>query len=140
MSAPSSTLTTTAGPTSAERYLDAERTLWTRYGLAPAERFVELREPRARLRVLDIGFGEPVLFVHGLLGPDAFAPLVRELRDFRCLVLDRPGWGRSTRVDYASSRHGPLVARSPKKHESQPKLALVSLSHTCVASLSTRSG
>lgn len=110
MTAPSSTLTTTAGPTSAERYLDAERTLWTRYGLAPAERFVELREPRARLRVLDIGFGEPVLFVHGLLGPDAFAPLVRELRDFRCLVLDRPGWGRSTRVDYASSRHGPLVA------------------------------
>jgi pimeloyl-ACP methyl ester carboxylesterase len=59
--------------------------------------------------VLDIGFGEPVLFVHGLLGPDAFAPLVRELRDFRCLVLDRPGWGLSTRVDYASSQYGLLV-------------------------------
>ena len=110
MSAQSSTLVTTEGSTAADRYHDAERALWTRYGLAPAERFVELREPRARLRVLDIGFGEPVLFVHGLLGPDAFAPLVRELRDFRCLVLDRPGWGLSTRVDYAISRHGSLVA------------------------------
>ena len=109
MSATSSTLTTTES-TRADRYHDAERALWTRYGLAPAERFIELSEPRARLRVLDIGFGEPVLFVHGLLGPDAFAPLVRELRDFRCLVLDRPGWGLSTRVDYAMSRHGPLVA------------------------------
>jgi pimeloyl-ACP methyl ester carboxylesterase len=110
MSAPSSTLTTTAGSTGAGRYHDAERALWTRYGLAPAERFIELTEPRARLRVLDIGFGEPVLFVHGLLGPDAFAPLVRELRDFRCLVLDRPGWGLSTRVDYANSRHGSGLA------------------------------
>ena len=110
MSAPSSTLTTTARSTGTDRYHEAERALWTRYGLAPAERFIELREPRARLRVLDIGFGEPVLLVHGLLGPDAFAPLVRELRDFRCLVLDRPGWGLSTRIDYASSRHGSLVA------------------------------
>ena len=109
MSAPSSMLATTAA-TGADRYHDAERALWTRYGLAPAERFIELREPRARLRVLDIGFGEPVLFVHGLLGPDAFAPLVRELRNFRCLVLDRPGWGLSTRVDYARSRHGSPVA------------------------------
>lgn len=103
-------LTSTAPSTGAARYRDAERALWTRYGLAPAERFVELSDPTARLRVLDVGFGEPVLFVHGPLGPDAFAPLVRELRDFRCLVLDRPGWGLSTRVDYANLRLGSFVA------------------------------
>lgn len=106
----SRTFATTAQPTRAVRYRDAERTLWTRYGLAPTERFVELKDPTARLRVLDIGFGEPVLFVHGLLGPDAFAPLVRELRAFRCLVLDRPGWGLSTRLDYTKSPLGSLVA------------------------------
>lgn len=110
MSARSSTLASTARSTATERYRDAERALWTRYGLAPAERFVELSDLTARLRVLDIGFGEPVLFVHGLLGPDAFAPLVRELRDFRCLVLDRPGWGLSTRLDYANLRLGSFVA------------------------------
>ena len=110
MSTHSSTLTTTVPSIAVDRYRDAERALWMRYGLAPAERFVELRDPRVRLRVLDIGFGEPVLFVHGLLGPDAFAPLVRELRNFRCLVLDRPGWGLSTRVEYAKSRHRSFIA------------------------------
>jgi pimeloyl-ACP methyl ester carboxylesterase len=106
----SRTLATTAQRTRAQRYRDAERALWTRYGLAPTERFLDVDAPSTRVRVLDVGFGEPVLFVHGLLGPDAFAPLVRELRDFRCLVLDRPGWGLSTRVDFASSRHGSLAA------------------------------
>lgn len=110
MTARSQTLATTADRTRAQRYRDSERALWTRYGLAPTERFVDVDSPSTRVRVLDIGFGEPVLFVHGLLGPDAFAPLVRELRDFRCLVLDRPGWGLSTRVDFASSRHGSLIA------------------------------
>jgi 4,5:9,10-diseco-3-hydroxy-5,9,17-trioxoandrosta-1(10),2-diene-4-oate hydrolase len=93
-----------------DRYLDAERALWTRYGLAPIQRFVEMDDPTARLRLLDVGFGEPVLFVHGLLGPGAFAPLVRELRDFRCLILDRPGWGLSTRIDYANLPLGSFVA------------------------------
>lgn len=106
----SSTLATTARPTRAERYRDAERALWTRYGLAPTERFIDLATPSTRLRVLDVGFGEPVLFVHGLIGPDAWAPLVRELREFRCLVLDRPGWGLSTPVDYARSSYASIVA------------------------------
>jgi len=114
MSVHSPTLATRAPSTSAGRYRDAERALWTRYGLAPAERFVELDDPRARLRLLDIGFGEPVLFVHGLLGPDAFAPLVRELRDFRCLVLDRPGWGLSTRFDYAKAPYASVVSGTLK--------------------------
>lgn len=84
-----------------ERYRQAEAELWNHYGLAPQERFVELESPAARLRVLDFGSGEPLLFVHGsaAAGP-MWAPLVRELRDFRCLLIDRPGWVLSSPIDY----------------------------------------
>ena len=104
------TIATRILSTRVERYREAERALWSRYGLAPAERFVDLGRPLARIRVLEVGLGDPVLFVHGLLGPDAWAPLVRELRGFRCLVLDRPGWGFSSSIDYSMTSYGSLVA------------------------------
>jgi len=93
------------GPTTdvrVERYRRAERAFWDSYGLAPAERFVEVGSPPARLRVQELGSGAPVLFVNGTGGPGAyFAPLLRELHRFRCLVLDRPGWGLSSPVDFS---------------------------------------
>ncbi|HET9007697.1 MAG TPA: hypothetical protein VFQ04_13350, partial [Actinomycetes bacterium] len=88
-----------AASTRAERYRRAERAFWRSYGLAPAERFVEVGSPPVRLRVQELGSGPPVLFVHGTGGPGAyFAPLLRELQGLRCLVLDRPGWGLSAPV------------------------------------------
>jgi pimeloyl-ACP methyl ester carboxylesterase len=54
--------------------------------------------------------GGPVLFVNGTGGPGAyFAPLLRELRGFRCLVLDRPGWGLSAPVDYSRAPYRTLT-------------------------------
>jgi pimeloyl-ACP methyl ester carboxylesterase len=99
MSGPAIAANTVA--TRLERYRRAERALWDHYGMQPAERFVELKSPDVRLRVLEVGVGEPILFVHGGIGPDAWAPLVRELRGFRCLVLDRPGSGLSSSLDYS---------------------------------------
>src|SRR6266540_2541018 len=93
-----------------DRYRRAERALWAHYGLTPSERFVHIGSPRLRLRVLEVGFGEPVLLVHGLIGPAAWAPLVRELRGYRCLVLDRPGWGLSSSLDYARHPYGSVTA------------------------------
>jgi len=104
------TIATGIATTPLERYREAERALWFRYGLAPAERFVDIGRPPGRIRVLEVGLGDPVLFVHGLLGPDAWAPLVRELRGFRCLVLDRPGWGFSSPIDYSRTSYGSLVS------------------------------
>ena len=89
---------------SPEQYRAAERALWAYYGVEPKEQFVELERPRVKLRVLEVGTGEPVLFVHG--GPNAgstWAPLVARLQDFRCLVLDRPGCGLSAPVDYSGA-------------------------------------
>ena len=59
----------------------------------------------------EVGSGEPVLFINGTGGPGAyFAPLLAALRGFRCLVLDRPGWGLSDPVDYSRAAYRTVVA------------------------------
>jgi pimeloyl-ACP methyl ester carboxylesterase len=84
------------------RYRDAERMLWSYYGIEPVERYVELRSFPARLRILEVGSGEPVLFVPGTAGTGpVWGSLLSQLDGYRCLLLDRPGWGFSTPIDYA---------------------------------------
>ena len=90
-------------------FLEAERALWAHHGLAPREIFVDVDAPRCRLRVLEIGSGEPVLLVHGTVGPGSWASLAPELDGFRLLVLDRPGWGLSTPVDFRGADYGRCV-------------------------------
>jgi pimeloyl-ACP methyl ester carboxylesterase len=62
------------------------------------------------LRVLEVGSGEPVLFVHGTVGPAAWASLLAELAGFRSIVLERPGWGLSSAIDFSGQAYGSLVA------------------------------
>jgi pimeloyl-ACP methyl ester carboxylesterase len=94
-----------------ERYRRAERAFWDHYGLAPTERFVEVGSPPARLRVQELGSGAPVLFVNGTGGPGAyFAPLLAALDGFRCLILDRPGWGLSSPVDFSGAPFATVTA------------------------------
>lgn len=83
---------------------EAERQLWRHAGARPRETFLRLQRPRVRVRVQEVGEGRPLLFVHG--GPNGgttWAPLVAQMQDFRCLVLDRPGCGLSEPVDYRGS-------------------------------------
>ena len=82
-------------------YAAAESRLWEHYGATPRERMLHLESLGVRVRVQEIGEGQPVLFVHG--GPNAgstFAPLVPGMAGRRCLLLDRPGCGLSGPVDY----------------------------------------
>jgi pimeloyl-ACP methyl ester carboxylesterase len=72
--------------------------------------FFDLDEPAARLRVLEIGSGKPVLFVHGTVGPAAWASLVSEPPGFRSIVLERPGWGLSSTISFSEQDYGKLVA------------------------------
>ncbi len=106
----STATTTTSESTRTERYLEAERRLWEHYGLEPKARFVDLDAPTARLRVLEVGSGEPVLFVHGTVGPGGWASLISELPGFRSIVLERPGWGLSSAIDFSGQDYGTLVA------------------------------
>ena len=93
------------------QYRQAEQALWEHYGIKPTETFVDVRSPDARLRVIEWGSGDPVVFVGGTGGTGPyFAPLVRELSGFRCLLLDRPGWGLSSPVDYSKYEFKVLVA------------------------------
>lgn len=78
------------------KYRRAEARFWSAHGLKPSERFVRLTSTGTRVRVLEVGDGEPVLFIHG--GPNAgstWVPLLEHLDGFRCLLVDRPGTGLS---------------------------------------------
>lgn len=105
-----------AGPTASEdprtqRYRQAEKTMWDHYGLQPTERFVNVASPACRLRVVEVGSGEPILFVSGTAGTGPYwAPLVRELTGFRCLLLDRPGFGLSSPIDFSTGEYRSLTA------------------------------
>jgi 2-hydroxy-6-oxonona-2,4-dienedioate hydrolase len=84
-----------------ERYRRAERAVWSHYGLEPSEQFIEIESPAVRLRIQEVGSGEPIVFVHGGLWPAvALAPLVRELPGYRCILVDRPGCGLSSPIDW----------------------------------------
>ena len=93
-----------------DHYRQVERALWNGFGLDPVERYVDLDEPRLRLRVLEVGTGDPLLFVHGTAGPGAWPSLVKELANHRCLILDRPGWGLSSALDYSKRAYGTTTA------------------------------
>ena len=105
-------------------YLAAERRLWDAYDLAPTERFVQLDQPRAKLRILEVGSGRPALFLHGTIGPGGWASLVGNLPGHRALVLDRPGWGLSDPVDLPGSGLraflGDLLAGALDEAEARP--------------------
>jgi len=88
---------------SIRRYRLAEKHIWEHFGAVPKERFLHLDQPKVKVRVLEVGEGEPVLFIHG--GPNAgstWAPIAPQLQGFRCIALDRPGCGLSEAVDYRS--------------------------------------
>jgi pimeloyl-ACP methyl ester carboxylesterase len=94
------------------RYRQAEQEWWDHHGLKPVERILDVDSPAVRLRIVEVGSGKPVLFVHGTAGAaPVWAPLVRELKGFRCLLLDRPGWGLSSPIDYAQAEYKSLVAK-----------------------------
>lgn len=78
------------------RYREAEAELWASEGLTPRERWLPLRSTGTRVRVQEVGEGEPVLFVHG--GPNAggtWVPVAPHVPGRRLLFLDRPGAGLS---------------------------------------------
>ena len=104
--------TASAGSSAADRFRRAERALWSAYGLEPSERTVELPEPRVRLRIQETGSGDPVLFIGGSAGTGAYwAPMIRELPGRRAIVLDRPGWGLSSPIDYRGGQYGEVAAK-----------------------------
>jgi 2-hydroxy-6-oxonona-2,4-dienedioate hydrolase len=80
---------------------NAEEQLLACYDLKARTRFVSLPRLGLRMRVTEIGSGEPVLIVPGNTG-DAFPliPLMAELRGRRIIAVNRPGGGMSDGMDH----------------------------------------
>lgn len=79
-----------------DRFLQAEADLWRSVGAAPTERWLTLASTGSRVRVLSVGDGPPVLFVHGATNAgSSWATLAARLPQYQCLLLDRPGCGLS---------------------------------------------
>lgn len=78
------------------QYREAEAVLWASEGLTPREHWVRLATTGTRVRVQEVGDGDPVLFVHG--GPNAgstWVPMAPHVPGRRLLLVDRPGAGLS---------------------------------------------
>jgi 2-hydroxy-6-oxonona-2,4-dienedioate hydrolase len=79
------------------RYREAEHRWFAHEGVTPVEQRVHLDQLDVDVRVLEVGEGEPTLFVHAG-GPNSgstWLQLAARMKGLRCLLLDRPGTGLS---------------------------------------------
>src|SRR5436309_10662227 len=65
-------------------------------GLDVQERWVDIASPSVRVRLLESGAGDPVLFINGISAPGiGMAPLAGRLPGRRHVLIDLPGHGLS---------------------------------------------
>jgi pimeloyl-ACP methyl ester carboxylesterase len=78
------------------RLREVEQRLAAANGLDVQERWVDVVSPAVRVRVLESGTGDPVLFINGISAPGiGMAPLAGRLPGHRVLLVDLPGHGLS---------------------------------------------
>lgn len=80
---------------------NAEKALFDHYGIEAKEHYITLPEQQLKVRVLEIGEGEPLVIVPGNTG-DAFvlASLMAEFKGRRVFAINRPGGGLSEGMDH----------------------------------------
>lgn len=84
-----------------EVYRQNEEILLEEYKIQRNEQFVKVKGYDLKVRVQEIGTGQPLLFIHG--GPNAgstWLELASLLPERKCLILDRPGCGLSDGFTY----------------------------------------
>jgi pimeloyl-ACP methyl ester carboxylesterase len=80
-------------------YIAAEARVFGGNALSPAAHMLAL--PRLRLRVVEVGVGEPIVFLHGFSHCTAhWAPLVSQLSGVRSLMLEAPGHAGADAVNF----------------------------------------
>jgi pimeloyl-ACP methyl ester carboxylesterase len=83
------------------RIRQAETRLFARSGLQPEESFVDLASTGARLRVLSVGAGPPLVMLHGVsLAAAVWAPWLGDLAGYRAHLVELPGHGLSGPAAY----------------------------------------
>ena len=82
-------------------FLEAETQVFASYSLTPRTRRLELKKPAITLRAIEVGSGEPALFLHGGgVCPAHWASLMSCLPELHKIAIDMPGHGESGGVDY----------------------------------------
>jgi pimeloyl-ACP methyl ester carboxylesterase len=85
-------------------YIEAEAHVFGHYALSPAISALALARPHLRLRAVEVGTGEPVVFLHGFSHCIAhWASLVSKLSGVRSIMLDAPGHGAADAVDFSGT-------------------------------------
>jgi pimeloyl-ACP methyl ester carboxylesterase len=80
-------------------YRKMEGRLCSEYGVEVVEHSVGVESLASSVRVLEVGTGEPIVFVHGSPnGAATWIPLASQLLHRRCLLVERPGAGLSSPV------------------------------------------
>lgn len=88
-----------------EAFQRSEERAFADHGLTVTPRFLELRQPAMRARVLEAGSGAPVVLIHGGGGfASNWLPLMARMPDWRSIAVDRPGCGLSDGFDYSDHR------------------------------------
>jgi pimeloyl-ACP methyl ester carboxylesterase len=78
------------------RIREAEVRLFARYGLQHEESYLDLAAAGARLRVLSVGTGPPLVMLHGVsLAAAVWAPWLAHFTGYRALLVELPGHGLS---------------------------------------------
>lgn len=84
-----------------DSFLEADAQVFAMHSLKPRARQLGLKRPGMTLRVVEVGDGEPTLFLHGFsLCTAHWAPLMARLPSLHCIAIDMPGHGLSDGVDY----------------------------------------
>ena len=82
-------------------FLDAETQVFANYSLTPRTRQLTLKKPALTVRALELGSGEPALFLHGMGGSAVhWASLFSQLPSLHKIAVDMPGHGASDDVDF----------------------------------------
>lgn len=98
-------------PTPAATFERAQAAAFAEAGLRPSSRFVDISQLGLRVRVNEVGGGDPVLLIHGGNSVGAsWIPLLKPLAaEHRLIFPDRPGCGLTSQFSYRGidlRRHG----------------------------------
>jgi pimeloyl-ACP methyl ester carboxylesterase len=93
-------------------FYEAEAAVFRRYQVQTRSRILKLRDPALRIRAVEVGSGEPTLFLHGFsLGTAHWAPLMARLPHRRLIAIDMPGHGDSDAADFNHTNLRPFFAK-----------------------------
>jgi pimeloyl-ACP methyl ester carboxylesterase len=85
-------------------FLEAETQVFASYALNPRTRALQLPKPKLSVRAVEVGTGEPVLFMHGFsLCVAHWAPLWARLPSLHRIAIDMPGHGASDGFDFSGT-------------------------------------